>query len=368
MSKRIFTPTITFICILLGGGWLQGSDDPWLLFERADHLVHGSVIQVIEGERDRLYQITTEQEGSPGSIPATWWLTEPEGVGIEGIGAAIGTRGTWLVANAVGGEFPAADATVLPGGLLRVSSHLGSADLLLLKNEELTPDQVLQLAQSDDAVIRRIAIGWWRTSNTEPLPELLEEISAAFGSESNPMVQRSWLETYLQRGWDFDGTGLANLVPFSQDPAVAMLASHYIKNRGTPRQRARLVSTWPTADLEGKKRLAIAYRELSISEASPWLLQGITSPEPTLRSACIEALGGAGGLDLESTFAALLHSTSNSTRASALRGLARNGTAGSWQLLTETIDSMPPTDPLRPMAIALKKHPWKVLQTKRQRR
>jgi hypothetical protein len=367
MSKPELIPCITIICILLGGGFIHGNDDPWLLFDHADHLIHGTVIQVVEGERDRLYQIATEQEASLDSGPASWWLREPEGAGVEGIGASIGTRGAWLVANVVGGEFPAADATVMPGGLLRVSSPQGAADLLLLKNQEVDSAIVLELIHSQDAVIRRIAIGWWRTSNTEPLAKQFAEISSAFGHESDPAVQRSWLETYLQRGWTFDGSGLADLIPFSTDAAVSMLTSEYIKDRGTLRQRARLVSAWPGADLEAKKRLAIAYRQLRISEASPWLLQGITSSEPSLRSVCIESLGAAAGNHLESTFSALLHSTSDETRACALRGLARNRTPGSWQLLIETIESMQPTDPLRPLAIALKKHPWKILQTKRRR-
>ena len=367
MSKPELIPCITIICILLGGGFIHGNDDPWLLFDHADHLIHGTVIQVVEGERDRLYQIATEQEASLDSGPASWWLREPEGAGGEGIGASIGTRGAWLVANVVGGEFPAADATVMPGGLLRVSSPQGAADLLLLKNQEVDSAIVLELIHSQDAVIRRIAIGWWRTSNTEPLAKQFAEISSAFGHESDPAVQRSWLETYLQRGWTFDGSGLADLIPFSTDAAVSMLTSEYIKDRGTLRQRARLVSAWPGADLEAKKRLAIAYRQLRISEASPWLLQGITSSEPSLRSICIESLGAAAGNHLESTFSALLHSTSDETRACALRGLARNRTPGSWQLLIETIESMQPTDPLRPLAIALKKHPWKILQTKRRR-
>ena len=367
MSKRELISSITIICILLGGGFIQGNDDPWLLFDHADYLIHGTVIQVIEGERDRLYQITTEQEASLDSVPVSWWLREPEGAGVEGIGASIGTRGAWLVANAVGGEFPAADATVLPGGLLRVSSPQGAADLLLLKDQEVDSAIVLEMIHAQDAVIRRIAIGWWRTSNREPDNEQFTELSSAFGYESDPSVQRSWLETYLQCGWNFDGSGLADLIPFSTDAAVSMLASDYIKDRGTLRQKARLVSAWPGADLEGKKRLAIAYRQLSISEASPWLLQGITSIEPSLRSVCIESLGATAGNHLESTFSALLYSTNDETRACALRGLARNSTAGSWQLLIETIESMQPSDPLLPLAIALKKHPWKILQTKRRR-
>ncbi|MAW77133.1 MAG: hypothetical protein CMJ95_07060 [Planctomycetes bacterium] len=368
MSKYKFYSFITIVFCIFSGQVVQGIDDPWILFDRSDHVLHGTVIQVVEGERDRLYQITSENEQSFGShSSSSWWLREPEGASTEGIGAAIGFSGAWLVADAIGGEFPDADATVLPGGLLPVLHSSDTVELVRLKTEEHPAEVALQLIQSKTPVIRRIAIGWWRTTNVEPETEQQEAIDWAFGGETNPSVQKSWLELYLQRGWIFENSGLADLIPFAEDPAVSMLATAYLQERGTVRQRARLVSAWPSANLEAKKRLAIAYRKLAIAEAGPWLLQGITSVEPSLKFICIESLGGTGADDIEDTFSALLHSTSAKIRASALRGLAQNRTPGSWQLLNETIASMESTDPLREMAISLKKHPWKLLKTRGRR-
>lgn len=364
MLKPKLITLLTIIICSFCGQKAQGIDDPWILFDRADHLLHGTVIQVIEGERDRLYHITIETEQSLDSVSTSWWLREPEGASTEGIGATIGSRGAWLVAETVGGEFPTADATVLPGGLLRIAQPADSAQLLRLKKETDCTEITLQLIQSKNPVVRQIAIGWWRSNNPEPEADHKSAIDWAFGSEINPGVQRSWLELYLQRGWTFNDSGLADLVPFSEDPTVAMLVTDYLHDRGTARQKARLISSWPAADLEGKKRLAGSYKKLGLVEAHPWLLQGITASDQSLKYCCIEALGAIGGVNLSGTYSALLHSTSIEIQAAALRGLAQNRTAGSWHLMNQTIDSLQPADPLRQLAVSLKKHPWKILKTR----
>ncbi len=365
MIKRKLIPYVSILLTFISTEMAQGVDDPWPLFDRADHVLYGTVVEVLEGERDRLYQINTDQEEGLDSPSSTWWLREPEGAGTEGIGANIGNRGAWLVANVVGGEFPAANATILPGGFLSIDNRHDTTKLMKLKTGSTPETTALNLIHSQNQVIKRIAIGWLRTSSIEPEADQMELIQWAFGREYDTAVQRSWLELFLQKQWTFSDPGLADLIPFSTDPAVSMLAQQYLKQNGTIRQRARLVSAWPTADLEAKKRLAIAYRKLSVVEASPWLLQGITAANTTLRALCIESIGGIGGIHLENTYTSLLRSTDQQTRASALRGLARNQTIGSWQLLNQAISEMDTNDPLKAMAIALKRHPWKTLSKRR---
>ncbi len=358
-NSKIYLAII--ICIFTGQK-VQGIDDPWMLFDRADHILHGTVIQVVEGERDRLYQIAS-QEG-PSFDSSSWWLREPEGASTEGIGAQIGSRGAWLVAQAVGGEFPSADATVLPGGLLPILDPGDCKKLLALKTDPDSAQLSLQLIQSRNSVVRQIAIGWWRYNNSDLEVEQKTAIDWAFGGETHPAVQRAWLELYLQRDWIFSDSGLADLIPFAEDPTVSMLATEYLRDRGTARQKARLISSWPAADLKARKRLAYSYKQLELAEAGPWLLQGITASDSSLKFLCIDALAATGGADLAGTYSALLHSTSTEIQAAALRGLAQCQTAGSWQLLNETIDSLQPANPLRQLAISLKKHPWKVLQSR----
>ena len=112
------------ILLVIAGCCLNGlpavaAEDPWPLFSHSDHVLHGTVVEIIEGERDRLYRIAIDP-GTGSAGPESWWLREPEGEGTEGIGALPGHRGAWLVADYAGGEFPAADATLLPGGLFPI--------------------------------------------------------------------------------------------------------------------------------------------------------------------------------------------------------------------------------------------------------
>lgn len=367
MLKTKCTSFLILVLSCFTGQLAQAIDDPWIYFNRAEYVLHGTVIQVVEGERDRLYQITSAEDLSFASNLNSWWLREPEGESTEAIGAVVGSRGAWLVANAVGGEFPLADATVLPGGLLSTLRPEDCMQLMRLKIESDRTNITLELMQSENPVVRQIAIGWWRDTEINPETNQQVIIESLFGNELDPRVQRSWLELYLQRGWTFEDTGLADLVPLAEDPTVSMLATDYIKERGTLRQKARLVSAWPSSDTEGKKRLLASYRQLALLEASPWILQGITSTDTGLKLACIEALGATGGIQLPETYTALLNSADIEIRTAALRGLAQNQTAGAWGLLNQTIDSLHSTDPLRQFATTLKKHPWKILKTRGRR-
>ncbi len=353
--------------ILLLGSSLPGTvvavEDPWPLFHRADRLLHGTVVQRIEGERDRLYLVATDGGSAIQSLES-WWLREPEGEGTEGIGALVGHRGVWLVAEANGGEFPEADATVLPGGLfpLRDPSLVGALEQLL--DPACNPSVALDLMTAADPICRRIAIGWWQAHGPDLQEQQVQKIRDAFLADRDASVQRSWIELFLQKSWLLKSNGMADLIPHSDDPAVSMLALQYLQSHGTVRQKARLVSAWPSTDLSGKKRLAIAYRTLAIREAGPWLLQGVTSNDPILSRICIESMGAAGLVDCQETYRSLLHSTSNEIRIASLRGLARSSAPGAWQMISETIASLEASDPILPLATQLQKHPWKFLRTR----
>ncbi|MGE4613826.1 MAG: HEAT repeat domain-containing protein [Planctomycetota bacterium] len=356
------------ILLVIAGCCLHGlpavaAEDPWPLFSNSDHVLHGTVVEIIEGERDRLYRIAIDP-GTGSAGPESWWLREPEGEGTEGIGALPGHRGAWLVADYAGGEFPAADATLLPGGLFSIQDPSVLPALQQLLEPDVDPAIPLALLEATDATVRRIAIGWWRVRGPEPDARQFKFISNAFGRETDAATQRSWLELFLQHGWRFEPTGLADLVPHSKDPAVSMLTLQYLKIHGTPRHFARLVSAWPAADSAAKIRLAIAYRDLGIEEASPWLLQGITADDPTLRRHCMESLGISDTAPCRSAIHSLLHSTSDEIRTAALYGLARSRNPWAWQLLDITISNLSGSDPLLPLATALRKHPWKVLSTR----
>ncbi|MEE2858075.1 MAG: HEAT repeat domain-containing protein [Planctomycetota bacterium] len=362
-NKKLTKILLIIACCCLYGLPAPGAEDPWPLFSHSDHILHGTVVEIIEGERDRLYRITIDPgTGTVGQ--ESWWLREPEGEGTEGIGALPGHRGAWLVAYHAGGEFPAADATVLPGGLFSIQDPSVLPALEQLMEPDVDPAIPLTLLGAIDATVRRIAIGWWRVRGPEPDARQFKVISNAFGQEVDTATQRSWLELFLQRGWRFEPTGLADLVPHSKDPAVSMLTLQYLKTHGTPRHFARLVSAWPAANAAAKKRLAVAYRNLGIEEASPWLLQGIASNDPSLRLHCIESLGLSEAAPCRSAIYSLLHSTSDEIRAAALCGLARSRHPGAWQLLDTTISNLAKSDPLLPLATALRKHPWKVLKTR----
>ncbi len=358
----IFKIMILIVSSQLLGPSLLGAEDPWLLFRRSDQVLHGTVVELLGGERDRLYHITTDRQPVAGRD--SWWLREPEGEGTEGIGALIGQRGAWLVVADVDGEFSTADATVLPGGYLQVKDSSVLQPLQQLLQGKTDPAIALALMEASDEVVRRIAIGWWCTHGPDPDAHQSKLIDSAFGRESAPAVQRSFLELYLQKKWLFAAPGIADLIPHSQDPAVAMLTIEYLKNRGTVRQKARLVTAWPASDLTGKKRLAQAYRILSLEEASPWLLQGVTSEHPSLRWNCIESLASCIQMESRSTLQSLLLSTNDQIRTATMFGLARSRTPGAWQLLRETIDQLDTTDPLLPLATQLRKHPWKVLKSR----
>ncbi|MDE0959542.1 MAG: HEAT repeat domain-containing protein [Planctomycetota bacterium] len=341
---------------------LLGAEDPWLLFRRCDQVLHGTVVELIGGERDRLYHITTDDQRNASR--QSWWLREPEGEGAEGIGALTGQRGMWMVVAEVEGEFSTADATVLPGGYLQVKDTSVLQPLQQLLQADCDPSIALTLMSATDDVVRQIAIGWWRTHGPDPDAHQAQNIESAFGRESAPAVQRSFLELYLQRNLHFAEPGLADLIPRSQDPAVAMLTTQYLKSHGTVRQRARLVSAWPGSDLTGKKRLAQAYRILSIVEASPWLLQGVTSEHPSLRWRCIESLASCIPDESRNILQSLMLSTNQEIRTATMFGLARSRVPGAWQLLRQTIDNFDESDPLLPLATQLRKHPWKVLKSR----
>ncbi len=345
-QNSIFKIMILIVSSQLLGPSLLGAEDPWLLFRRSDQVLHGTVVELLGGERDRLYHITTDRQPVAGRD--SWWLREPEGEGTEGIGALIGQRGAWLVVADVYGEFSTADATVLPGGYLQVKDSSVLQSLQQLLQEKADPAIALALMEASDEVVRRIAIGWWRTHGPDPDAHQSMIIDSAFGRESAPAVQRSFLELYLQKKWLFAAPGIADLIP----------------HRGTVRQKARLVTAWPASDLTGKKRLAQAYRILSLEEASPWLLQGVTSEHPSLRWNCIESLASCIQMESRSTLQSLLLSTNDQIRTATMFGLARSRTPGAWQLLRETIDQLDTTDPLLPLATQLRKHPWKVLKSR----
>ncbi len=351
--KRAFISTI----VILLASPVLANDDPWLLFRHAESVVAGEVTEILQEERDLLYHLTELTPGNLETGSTVYWWREPEGAGTEGIGAQTGTRGAWFVATESDELYPIHVATLLPRGFLPMNDFSQVEDLQKLLQQNAQPDSALKLMLSADSEVRRVAIGWWNRSDLEITEAQRAAIEHLFASETDPGCQRSYLSLYLQRGWLFSGAGISELIPHSPDGTVGWLTLRYLEKNANPGQRARLISSWLVSDDAGKEKLAMAFRDLKMREAHPWLLKEISTSDGTLRFLCIEALAATGSVKTEATIQSLLQSNCDQTRIAVLRGLAKSNSTRGFQILKAEISKMKPDDPLILKAHSLSKNP-----------
>ncbi|OUU22742.1 MAG: hypothetical protein CBC13_07220 [Planctomycetia bacterium TMED53] len=335
------------------------NDDPWLLFRHASSVVAGEVTEVLQEERDLLYHLTDLTPGNLETGSSVHWWREPEGAGTEGIGAQTGTRGAWFVATDSDELFPIHVATLLPRGFLPMSDFSQIGDLQKLLLPQPHPEAALRLLQSPDSEVRRVAIGWWNRSDLQITAEQQSILEENFSGEADPGCQRSYLSLYLQRGWTYGGAGISELIPHSPDGTVSWLTLRYLEKKGDSRQRARLISSWLVSDAAGKAKLALAFRDLKMREAHPWLIREISQSAGQLKFICIEALAATGTEKTESTLTSLLNSNCHKTRLAVLKGLAKSSSSRGYQILNSKTLQMDPTDPLLNAAESLRKNPRK---------
>lgn len=358
--NRILSSITGFICgafLLQQGNALLANDDPWLLFRNAQSVVAGEVTQILQEERDLLYHLTGATPGNLNEGSTVIWWREPEGAGTEGIGAQTGTRGAWLVATETDELFPVQVATLLPRGFLRMNDLSQVKDLNLLLDEIPQPEAALRLLHSPDTAIRRVAIGWWSRSGLNITDEQRTEIEHVFSHEADPGCQRSFLNLYLQNKWIYTGAGISELIPYSEDGTVSWLTLRYLEKHGNTRQRARLISAWIVSNDTEKEKIALAFRDLKMREAHPWLLKEIAENGGRLRLTCIEVLAATGDSTSENVIQSLLESDCNSTRTAVMKGLARSNNARGFKILNSAFQKLHVNDPIFQRAQSLKKSP-----------
>lgn len=361
--NKIFFGITGFICgvfFLQQEKTLLANDDPWLLFRHAQTVVAGEVTEILQEERDLLYHLTADTPGNLLSGSSVTWWREPEGAGTEGIGAQTGTRGAWLVAAESDDLYPIHVATLLPRGFFRMNDFRQIDDLRLLLKKEPQYAAALRLIDSPDRDIRRIAIGWWSRSDLQVTDDQRKFLEDQFSNEIDPACQRSWLNLYLSRDWKYEAAGLSELIPHSPDGTVSWLTLCYLKKSGTTRQKARLISSWLKTDNAGKAKLAIAFRNLNMREAHPWLIQEISVSSGELRLLCIETLAATGDSTAESVIETLLQSGCDHTREAVLSGLAKSNTPRGFEILRQKVQEMSDQDPLFQRARSLKSAPMGV--------
>ncbi|NCG12921.1 MAG: hypothetical protein GWP38_06195 [Planctomycetia bacterium] len=359
MSIRII---LTYMGALFFTTPLLGNDDPWLLFRHAEDVVAGEVVQILKEERDLLYLLTDGNTGNPYQVTDVKWWREPEGSGTEGIGVQVGTRGAWLVAPVSEEKFPIQVSTLLPRGFLRMNDFTQIDDLKLILQKRTATAAALRLLDSKDSEVRRVAIGWWKSCPVDVALKHREAIEEKFTAEPDPGCQRSYLSLYLMRDWTFVGAGISELIPYSPDGTVSWLTLQYLKKKGSPQQRARLMSSWIVSDDMAREKIAIAFRVLKMREAHPWLLKAAIESKGSFRNTCLEALASTCDEENVNTLTSLLDSDCIQTRAAILRGLARSGSTGSHKLLENQVNTLHISDPLFDTARALQKNPRRSLQ------
>ena len=358
--NKIFFSITGFICavtFLSQEDTLLANDDPWLLFRHAKHVVAGEVTEVLQEERDLLFHLTADTPGNLLSGSSVNWWREPEGAGTEGIGAQTGTRGAWLVAAESDDLYPVHVATLLPRGFLRMNDFSQVDDLRLLLKKEPQYSAALRLIESPDRDVRRVAIGWWSRSDLEVTPDQQQFLEKHFSVEIDPSCQRSYLNLYLTRDWVFENAGIAELIPHSPDGTVSWMTLRYLEKSGNARQKARLISSWLSSDSAGKTKLAIAFRNLKMREAHPWLIQEISQSRGELRLQCIETLAATGDSKSEIVIQSLLKSTCGHTQEAVLKGLAKSNSMRGFEIFRQKLQEMENLDPLYEKARSLKSAP-----------
>ncbi len=344
-GKKKYTSLYALIWLVLlpfGAAEAAVIDDFWPLVIHADSTTWATVLEVKEGDHNRLLRLeVTVAASQQGTFFKDQQLlvTEYDGMSPEGMALKVGDQGLFLLrGNKVErAEFPSANYCLVNGGFLRgpFFPEAVKAIQLFLEQSDFNATGLKSLLKSKQPSARKLALSYAGSFASLPA-EAVNDLRLALENESKLELQHSMLMLFMNKDLEGGQVAASSLLTSTSDALVRRVSMDYLEKHARPIDKAHLLLSYMEAPKCKKCDLLEACIKLKLPMGAQMLEEALLDSDKQLSEKAMRVLVEQPKDSNIEIYKVLILSTHKNTRMKAALGLAKLGSESACILLQKT--------------------------------